>query len=339
MSDDISENHDEDEADYLRQMDDLNAEQEEADNDDELPSDDEISNHEWDAHKKEEKTEEEEMKEEEENKSTPLDTLYGFDMPKHEVYYRKQLVHWIECDENVDHRGRSKPLPHPKPIHPFDTSKILPRVWMEVSRGNQLLGRMVFILFPDVAPHACENFRCLCTGEKGIGRSSNPLHFKGTHFFKNIPHFLVQGGDTTVGDGTGGESIWGKPFKDEICHGKVKMERGYLITANVGPNTNRSQFCILYDEAEWLEDKSTVFGILDEGTEVLYGMEQAGMSSEHTDQVTHTPTRNAPKSPYKLGGETHPLIITDCGQLILKETKTRGHRGKPHYGYKWIDGK
>ena len=317
---------------YLQQMDAVEED------DDDIPSEEEVSNHDYDQHQKEKKTEEEEMKEEEEHKDAELAMLYGFKMPKNEVYYRKQLKIWEDCDTQLDHKGRLKPLPHLKPIHPFNSAKLLPRVWMDVSVGDKPLGRLIFILFPSVAPRACENFRCLCTGEKGLGKSGNPLHFKHTHFFKNITHFFCQGGDTTVGDGTGGESIWGSPFKDEICHGTVKMNRGNLITANSGPNTNRSQFCILFDEAEWLEDKSTVFGILDEGQDVLYMIENAGMASEHIDPTTHTPTRNAPKSPYKQGGETHPLLITDCGQLILIETKTMLD-GKRHYGHKWKDGK
>lgn len=325
--------HDEDDAEYLRDMAALDEENQS------IPSEEEESpNHEWDKQEKKIKTDDEEVKEEEENNGPALESLYGFDMPINEVWYRKQLLHWAECDEHVDHKGRSKPLPRLEPEHPFDTAKLLPRVWMDVARGDTPLGRMVFILFPSVAPHACENFRALCTGEKGLGRSGQPLHFKGTYFFKIISHYFCQGGDTTMGDGSGGESIWGEHFKDELSHGKIALERGHLITANSGPDTNQSQFCVLFDEAEWLEDTATVFGVLDEGPEVLYLVEQTGLESTHVDPTTKTPTRAAAKSPFKHGGETHdPVTITDCGQLVLILTKTRKN-GKPSHGCKWVVG-
>jgi peptidylprolyl isomerase len=325
-----------DDAEYLNAMDDLDKEPS-------IQSEEVVSNHEWDAPEKIIKTDEEEMNEEEKNDGPPMDGVYGFKLPKDEVWYRQLLLEWIECDNHIEYKGKrkistgiSKPLPHHKPHHPIVNSKLLPRVFLDVSRGNKLLGRMIFILFPSVAPHACENFRSLCTGEKGLGKSGNPLHLKDTHFFKNIAHYYIQGGDTTNGDGSGGESIWGQAFNDEISHGKIKLNRGYLITANSGPQTNRSQFCILYDEAEWLENTATVFGVLDEGHDVLQLMEEAGLESDHIDPVTHTPTRNAAKSPYRLGGESHPLIITNCGQLVLKVNKTKLNK-KPHYNCEWVE--
>jgi peptidylprolyl isomerase len=323
---------DNDDVEYLNAMDDLNEP--------EIPSDEEPVNHEWDGAEK--KTgEEEEVKEETNNKEPRLESPYGFQLPQDEIWYRKLLLEWIKCDNHVAskgrHKGQPKPLPHHKPHQPIINSKLLPRVWMNVSRGDQLLGRMVFILFPNITPHACENFRAMCTGEKGLGRSGNPLHFKNSHFFKNIPNYFCQGGDTTFGDGSGGESIWGESYVDEISHGTIKLERGYLITANNGPQTNQSQFCILYDEAEWLENTATVFGVLYQGQDVLALLEQAGMESEHIDPVTHTPTLDAAKSPYRHGGESHPLTITDCGQLILKVIQKKLN-GKPHFECEWVPG-
>ena len=100
-----------------------------------------------------------------------------------------------------------------------DTTYHNPRVFLDLHIGARRAGRIVIELFADVVPRTAENFRALCTGEKGAGASGRPLHFKGSTFHRVIPHFMCQGGDFTRGNGTGGESIYGSKFADEWDHG------------------------------------------------------------------------------------------------------------------------
>ena len=136
------------------------------------------------------------------------------------------------------------------------------KVWFEISIGGSFEGRLNFNLYNDITPITAENFRCLCTGEKGKSKSGHDLHYKGSYFHKAITDFMLQGGDFTSGDpptGKGGESIYGERFKDENF--KVKHEKvGLLTMANKGPNTNESQFMITVDKtAGDLQTKNRVF--------------------------------------------------------------------------------
>lgn len=167
------------------------------------------------------------------------------------------------------------------------------RVFFDVDLGGRTSGRLVFELFYDVVPKTAENFRALCTGEKGSGPvSRRPLHFKKSCFHRIIPGFMAQGGDFTSGDGTGGESIWGPRFPDESF--KLKHDRPFLLSmANAGPNTNGSQFFITFAPCPWLDGKHVVFGRVVEGMAFVQQMERVV-----------TGANDKPRA---------PITITDCG--------------------------
>ncbi|KNA19494.1 hypothetical protein SOVF_061120 [Spinacia oleracea] len=168
-----------------------------------------------------------------------------------------------------------------------------PKVFFDMAVGGQPAGRIVMELYADVVPKTAENFRALCTGEKGNGRRGKPLHYKGSAFHRVIPGFMCQGGDFTAGNGTGGESIYGEKFADENFVRK-HTGPGILSMANAGANTNGSQFFICTEKTEWLDGKHCVFGQVVEGMDVVRAIEKVGSGS---------------------GKCSRPVVIADCGQL------------------------
>jgi len=154
-----------------------------------------------------------------------------------------------------------------------------PHVFFDLKHGENDLGRVEMELFKSIVPRTVENFRALCTGEKGEGMSGKPLHFKGSKFHRIIPGFMMQGGDFTMGNGTGGESIYGNKFEDENF--KIKhTEDGILSMANAGPNTNGSQFFICYGPTSHLDGKHVVFGRVVKGLEFCKQVENCKTSKQ-----------------------------------------------------------
>ncbi|XP_071846328.1 peptidyl-prolyl cis-trans isomerase D-like [Apostichopus japonicus] len=167
-----------------------------------------------------------------------------------------------------------------------------PKGFFDISIGGEKAGRIIFELAADIVPKTVENFRCLLTGEKGIGTKGKHFHYKGCTFHRIIKNFMVQGGDFTDHNGTGGESIYGENFDDENF--KLKHHKaGILSMANAGKNTNSSQFFITTAATPHLDGKHVVFGEVLKGMGVVRALENVETSSSHK-----------PK---------HACIIDDCG--------------------------
>jgi peptidylprolyl isomerase len=159
-------------------------------------------------------------------------------------------------------------------------------IFFEVTADGEPLGRIEFKLYDDVVPKTARNFRELATGEHGFG-------YKGSPFHRVIPDFMLQGGDFTNQNGTGGKSIYGEKFADENFARKHDRP-GLLSMANAGPNTNGSQFFVTTVVTPWLDGKHVVFGEVTAGMDVVKAIEGLGSRS---------------------GAPAKKIVVSDCGTV------------------------
>ena len=182
-------------------------------------------------------------------------------------------------------------------------SKPLPRCFMDFEQNNKALGRIIIELFYDITPKTCDNFRCLCLGNKGYGKETNiKLYYKNSIVHRVIKNFMIQMGDIQFGNGKGGESIYGSKFDDENFI--LKHDEPYLLSmANAGANTNGSQFFITVKPTPHLNGKHVVFGKVIKGMDIV-------------DKISNVDTNLDNDRPIQR------ICIKKCGELVLIKKKS-----------------
>jgi peptidylprolyl isomerase len=233
--------------------------------------------------------------------------LVSVGAPKEFTYIKREYLLWILAigylvyNYYVSTKKMAEiQMKTPIPVETVSGKSGNPLVYFTISVDDKVLGNIEIELFSKVCPKTCENFRCLCTGEKGMSLSGPPLHYKGSSFHRIIPSFMCQGGDFTRGNGTGGESIYGNNFDDEFDNGYIPHSEPFLVSmANAGPGTNGSQFFITLDKTPWLDEKHVVFGKVLDGSDIVQQMAAYGSST----------------------GKTKCSVkIVDCGEIVERST-------------------
>lgn len=214
-----------------------------------------------------------------------------------------------------------------RPVHEM-AACANPKVFLDIAIGRRAVGRLKFELFHDMLPITSENFRCLCTGETGLGYWLRPRWYKGTRMTRIMPGFMFQGGDFNFGTGEMGESIYAQCFRDEkFCYKHSK--RGVLSMATTGAkHTNNSQFFVTFGPSPWLDGKHVAFGHVIDGLEVLDAIEECGTEGGRPlrkvwvhgcGEEDHLQLRAAALEAAALGASREPAALAERALRLAEE--------------------